>query len=515
MPGARLSVRKIREILRLKFDLKRSNREVGRACRVSAGTVWDVMHRLKASGLQWPVPDHLSDEALEERLYRDHTSSATSRPTPDWADIHHELRKPHVTLALLWQEYRRIHPEDGYEYSRFCELYADWRDTRCNPIMRQHHRLGEKAFVDFAGSTIPIVCRLTGLISPAQLFVAVLGGSNLTFIEPVPAQDLLSWLRAHVAMFDYFGGCPEVVVPDNLKAGVTKACFYDPVINPSYQALADHYGVAILPARSRKPRDKAKAEQGVLMAERWVVAVLRKQTFYSIQDLRRAIWELNERINDKPFRKIPGCRRSLFEGSERPLLRPLPSEPFQVMLRREMTVHLDYHVELEGQFFSVPYRLIKKKVMVHYTAGLVEIFHDNRKVASHERKAGVLYHTERDHMPSHHRFLAEWSPERFQTWSAKMGPATAELVGLLLQSREHPEQSFRACLGILQGLPRKYGPVRVEAACARALAVGGHSYRSVASILDRSLDQQPLPGAPVEFPSAGIHENVRGAAYYN
>lgn len=513
MPAVRLPMRTVREILRMKFDLGRSHRDIGLACRISPSTVGDLLHRFRASKLEWPLPLNLSDRGLEGRLYRLEPSSAEDRPLPDWQAISVELRKKHVTLALLWQEYWEQHPgEDAYGYSRFCDLYRHWKETEQPPILRQTHKLGERVFVDFAGDTIPLVCSVTGEAKPIHLFVAVLGGSNYTYIEATRGEDLTSWIGAHTRMVEYFGGCPEVVVPDNLKSGVTKADFYDPQLNPTYQAWADHYEVAILPARKRKPRDKAKVEQGVLLAERWVIAVLRNRTFYDFEELRTAVWELNDRLNEKKFRKIPGCRRTLFEQEEKATLRPLPAEPFALIFRKSARVYLDYHVEFEGQFFSVPYKYAKRKVELRYTARTVEIYYDCERIAIHERTPGRRFITNEDHMPPNHRFLTDWNPERFLAWAGKTGASTRAMVERLLAARRHPEQSYRACLGILQGLPRQYGAERVELACSRAVSLGATAYENVKNILERGLESVVEQESPAL--SAGLHENVRGADYY-
>ena len=512
MPGSRLSVRKIKEIARLRFELKRTHREIALACRVSPSTVGDTLTRLQVAGLSWPLPADLGDEALEERLYRVEPCDATSRPLPDWTEVHRELRRKGVTLALLWQEYRAAN-SDGFEYSWYCQNYAEWRG-RLQLVMRQSHKLGEKVFVDYAGDTIPVYCSATGEVRQAKLFVGVLGGSSYTYVEAGWGEDLTSWTTAPARMFAIFGGVPEVAVPDNLKSGVTKPNFYDPEINPTYGDLADHYGIAVIPARPRKPRDKAKVEGAVLLVERWISAVLRNRKFYDLAELNAAIAELRERLNEKPFRKLPGSRGTLFELEEKPLLRPLPAEPYVFAHRVRMKVYLDYHVEVEGYHFSVPHRLVKQLVDVRYTATFLEVFFRGQRVASHIRNPHLLFSTLPEHMPANHRWRAEWTPERFQALASKFGPATEAMTTQLLTSAKHPEQAFRLCLGLLQHLGTRYDS-RLEAACARALAVGAHSYRSVESILERGLDRLPLPGKSATVLTAGFHENVRGPNYYN
>lgn len=513
MPRKRLSMRKIREILRLKHYCNCSIREISRSCGIGRGTVGDYLHRAKAAGLGWPLPDELSDTALEQQLFPSSAPrTAQSKFIPDFHEVHKELQsRKSVTLNLLWQEYKEQHP-DGYQYSWFCHSYRDWA-ARLDVVMRHEHRAGEKLFVDYAGQTVEVVDSETGEVSKAQIFVAVLGAGSYTYAEATASQGLEDWIGSHVRAFFFYGGVPEAVVPDNLKSGVSKACRYEPDINPTYNDLARHYQTVILPARVRKPRDKAKAETGVLLVERWILAKLRKHTFFSLDELNREIKRLLRELNDKPFQKLPGSRKSRFEKIDKPALKPLPSEPYELAYWKKAMVHIDYHVEVERHYYSVPYSLVKKKLDVRYTASTVECFYRNKRVASHLRDNRPGRHTTiKEHMPVSHRKYLEWTPDRFKRWAAKIGPQTFILTETLLVKRGHPQQAYRSLLGILR-LGKAYGNGRLEAACERALHINALSYRSIESILKNGLDQKPLPGScnkttPVK------HNNIRGAGYY-
>ncbi len=512
MPRPRSAMRKIREVLRLSLADGLSRRQVGVATGLPYTTVADHLARARAAGLDWPLPDDLDDAALEARLF----SSAAlppgpARPLPDWADVHRELRRKGVTLQLLWFEYKERHP-DGYQYTQFVERYRRWA-RQLDVVMRHEHRAGEKLFVDYPGQTLPITDPETGQISPAQLFVAVLGASSYTYATATASQALPDWIGAHVGAFEFFAGAPAIIVPDNLRSGVTRADRYEPEINRTYAELAAHYGCAVIPARPRKPRDKAKVEAGVLVAERWILAALRDRTFFSLAEANGAIRERLAWLNERPFKKLPGSRASLFAEIDRPALRPLPARRFEYATWKQATVNIDYHVEVDRHWYSVPYGLVGQRTDVRASATTVEVFVRGRRVASHLRSSKPGRHTtEPDHMPESHRRHLEWSPGRIVRWAEVTGPATGALVAAILASRPHPEQGYRSCLGILR-LGRRYGPERLEPAAARALAIGAHSYRSVESILRTGLDRQPLPDAAPAGP-ARRHENVRGGTYY-
>lgn len=509
-------MRKVRDILRLAVGQGLSHRQVGAAVGVPFTTVADHLRRAREAGLGWPLPDDLDDAALEALLFRKEPALPTeARPLPDWEYIHRELRRPAVTLMLLWLEYKECHPEDGYSYSQFCHHYRLWQ-RHLDLVMRQEHRAGEKLFVDFPGQRLPIYDRRINAVAfEAELFVAVLGASNYLYAEAVPSQELAHWVGAHVHAFEFFGSVPRIVVCDNLRAGVTRAHRYEPDINATYQEMATHYDLAIIPARAGKPRDKAKVEAGVLLAERWILARLRNRRFSSLGEANEAIAELVEAINDRPFRKMAGSRRSLFEELERPVMRPLPAQRYEfARWRVGVKVNIDYHVEVDGHYYSVPYQLVGQRVDARFTASTVEVFHSARRVASHLRSYVRGRHTtDAAHMPVAHRRHAEWSPSRIIAWARQTGPATAGLAEAILDARPHPEQGYRSCLGIIR-LADRYGAERVEAACRRALAARALSYRSVESILRHGLDSQPLqPEGPARVHPG--HANLRGASYYH
>jgi transposase len=413
---------------------------------------------------------------------------------------------------LLWQEHKEQYPQ-GYQYSQFCHLYRQWA-KRVDPVMRQEHRAGEKLFVDYAGQTVPVYDLHTNQMREAQIFVAVLGASNYTYAEATWTQSLPDWIGSHSRAFIFFAGVPRVLVPDNLKAGVKKASFYEPDINPTYLDLANHYGTVVIPARVGKPKDKAKVETGVQIVERWILARLRNRQFFSLRQLNQAIAELLEDLNNKPFQKLPGSRKSAFESMDRPALNPLPSQPYQFAEWKKATVNVDYHIEVDRHYYSVPHALIKKKIDVRITNNTIECFYKSNRVASHIRSSNKGRHsTVKEHMPKSHQMWAAWTPQRFIRWAAKIGPHTQSLIENVLNSRAHPQQGFRSCLGILR-LAKSYGDDRLDAACRRAVTIGGTSYRSVQSILKHNLDQKPLPDQSSESPPIE-HVNIRGARYYH
>jgi len=512
MPRERLSMRVIKEVLRLRYEAGLPYSAIAASCRQGQTTVRNYVLRAQAAGLSWPLPEGLDEEQLERLLFPPPAPSAVRRPPADWPAIHQELRRKGVTLGLLWQEYKQAHP-DGYQYSQFCELYRRFAST-LEPVLRQHYVAGEKLFVDYAGQTVPVVDRRTGEVREAQIFVAVSGASNYTYVEATWTQTREDWLGAHRRCFEFMGGVHALVVPDNLKVGVKSPCFYDPELNRAYQELAEHYGAAVLPARVRRPRDKAKAEAGVQGVERWILAPLRNRRFFSLYELNQALWELLADYNRRPFYKLESCRQSLFEQLEKPALRPLPAQPYEFAEWRKARVSVDYHVEVERHYYSVPYQLLRQQVEVRITAQVVEIFHRGQRVASHLRSTLRGHHTTiAEHMPHNHREYLEWSPSRLTRWAQQIGPATAAVVEQILNSRAHPQQGYRACLGILRlGKPCS---ARLEAACQRALAIGALSYRSINSILKHGLEAQPLPATSASSTSPIAHANIRGAQYYH
>jgi transposase len=513
MPAERAPMRKVREVLRLKHALGLSERQIAASVGVSRSTVAEYLRRAGAAGITWPVPDGMHDGELERRLFT--LPSFEPKPTrwlPDWDHVHKELKRHGVTLLLLWEEYRAQHV-DGYGYSRFCDLYRDWLKT-VSPTMRQTHAAGEKLFVDWAGDTVPVFDAITGQERRAHIFVAALGASNYTFVEARWSEALPDWIGAHVNAFAAIGGVPGAVVCDNLKAGVTTACRYEPGINRTYQELATHYDTAILPTRPRKPRDKAKVEVGVLIVERYVLARVRKRRFFSLTELNVAIREIVVDLNARVMRKVGVSRIELLETIERPKLKALPSEPYQYAEWKKCRVAPDYHVEVDHHYYSVPSRLIRQEVEARITDTTIEVFHKGSRVASHVRSHLRNRHTTiQQHMPSAHRRYAEWTPSRMMRHAASIGPATIALIEAIMKAKPHPEQGFRACLGILR-LERSYGSARLEAACRRGNEIGATTYGSIASILKSGLDKayakEPTPEAPPIR-----HGNIRGTGYYH
>lgn len=512
MSKERLSMRKISEVLRLKYELDLSNRRIAGSCAVGRTTVADYLERFKESGLSWPLPEGLSQAELERQLFPEPSAVGVERPLPDWPEVHQELRRKGMTLMRLWQEYKEQYPATGYQYSQFARRYDEWLG-RVDIVMRQVHRAGEKLFVDYAGQTVPVVSPGSGEVRPAQVFVAVLGASRYTYCEATWSQSTEDWIGSHVRAFAFFGGAPELVVPDNLKAAVRRAHRYDPEINPAYAELLRHYGVAVVPARVAKPRDKAPAEAGVLLVERWILACLRHRTFFRLGELNQAIAELLERLNTRPFQKLPGSRRSQFEALDRPALRPLPSTPYEPAQWFKARVAPNLHIRIAEAYYSVPCVLVKREVEARLTERTLEIFHQGERVAVHPRNPRPGgYTTQPGHLPVGHQRYLEWTPERLQRWAAEIGPHTADLITRVLDGRPFPQQAFNACLGILR-LGKAHGLERLEAACRRALHFGTPSYRSIESILKHGLDRQPLPGDAQ--PPAPPHDNLRGARYYH
>ncbi len=514
MPGKRLTMRKIREALRLRAA-GFGKREIAASIAAGKSTVYEMLARAEALGLTWPLPDDLDDERLEEMLYPPPSAGgAAARPVPDWRTVHRELKRRdhHVTLRLIWLEWREGHP-DGYGYSQFCYHYKAWLAGQ-DVVMRLSYRAGERCFVDFSGDTMQVVDPDSGEARKAEIFVAVLGCSGLLYVEATRGQDLRSWLGAHEHMWAYYGGVAEVTVPDNLRSAVSKACFYDPELNPSYAELAEHFGTVVLPTRTARPRDKAAVEAGVLVCERWVLAALRNRRFFSLAELNEAIRARLELVNSRPFRGEPTSRRELFSELERDALGPLPKAPYTFSEWKNVTVNIDYHVEgPDRRYYSVPYRLVHQRLQLRATANTIEVFRSAQRVASHAREYGRRrYVTDPAHMPASHRAHAEWTPSRLVAWARTISPDAGTLAEKLLESRPHPEHAYRSCLGLMS-LTRRYGTDRVGAACTRALRCGAISYSSVKSILAEGLDQVPLREAE-QLPSPPEHENLRGARYY-
>jgi len=516
----RHAMRKIREVLRLRYELGLSTRAIASSCSIAKGSVGDYLKRAEKAGLTWEQARDLSDAEVESRLFRYvGWNEPNTRAPIDYAWVHRELRRPGVTLQQLWIEYREAAVQRGgrggaYQYSQFCDLYAGFRG-RLEPSMRQVHHAGEKAFVDYSGKKPHIVDRETGEVIEVELFVMVLGASNYTYAEATRTQRLGDFVASNVHAFAYFGCVPEVMVPDQLRSAVSGPHRYDPDINPTYLEMAQHYGIAIIPARPRKPKDKSKVEVGVQIAQRWILACLRNRTFFSLDELNAAIAELLERLNTRPFQKLDGCRRSAFESIDRPAMKPLPQARYELAEWKDAKVGIDYHVDYEERLYSVPHALIGAEVEVRATATTVEILHGNERVASHRRSYGPKGTpvTIEAHRPKSHRDYGAWPPSRIVSWAASIGPSVASVVERILADKPHPEQGYRSCMALIR-TAKQYGHERTDAACKRALAIGAPTRKSVEAILKRGLDRAPVDDGDAA-PRIVVHENVRGGEYFD
>jgi transposase len=509
-----LSMRQIKEMLKLKHQNRLSIREIARSCGLPASTVGDYLKRAEAAGLKWPLPEELGEEQLLEKLLGLASGAITTEAAkglPDWKHLYQELRRPGVTLQLLWQEYRQVHPE-GYAYSRFCQLYREWAAT-LDPVLRQVHVPGQRMFVDWAGQTVPIHHASDGTTGAAHLFVAVLGASNKTFAEAFPNEQLPCWIAGHCHAYAFFGGVAQITVPDNPKTAVVRACRYEPLLQRSYQEMAEHYGTVVIPARPARPRDKAKVETGVQISERQILAVLRDQRFFSVGALNQAISPLLAKLNEQPFQKLEGSRNRWFEAQEKSQLRPLPERPFELATWSKATANIDYHVVVDNHYYSVPYQLIHEELDVRTTDSTVELFHHHKRVAAYPRSAQRGgFSTLEEHRPKAQQKHLEWTPSRIIQWAGKIGPHCARVVEQIMASRPHPEQGFRSCLGIIR-LGKAEGALRLETACRRALHFGTCSYTSIKSILQHHLENQPLEQQlNLQSPQ---HDNLRGSPYYS
>jgi transposase len=514
MPTPEVSMRKIKTLLRLHFESKLSQHRIASSVQLSVGVVNKYIKRAIAAGLCWPLPaEYEDDDKLRICLKPAVTvATATSKPVIAFADVHRELQRKSVTLQLLWEEYKPTvaHP---ISYNHFCLLYREWKKAQPKS-MRQTHKAGDKAFIDYAGQTMEIIDPDTGEIREAQIFVGILGASNYTYAEATWSQQLPDWIASNRRMLEFFGGVPALMVPDNLKSGITKACRYEPDTNPTYADFIDYYGTAVLPARPCKPKDKAKVENAVLVVERWILARLRNQTFAGLTELNYAIRELIRDLNSRPFKKRPGSRLSTFEEIDKPALRPLPARPYEYTHYKKARVHIDYHVELEQHYYSVPYQLISKEVGLRFTRERIECWHQGKQIALHVRSYKKGAHTTLpEHMPKSHRKHMEWTPGRFLNWATQIGSATTRLVKHLLECKPHPEQGYRSCLGLLN-LSKRFGDTRLEKACERAWQLGAKTRRSVDSILTHNLENTPIPQEKIAS-STIHHENLRGKKHYH
>jgi transposase len=514
MSAKRITMRKIRDILRLRLAGGLSIRQIKASTKVSIGAIQKLLARAEEEGLSWPLPPELDDDSrLASLFYPAADTRASSRyQVPDWSAIHQELKRKGVTKQLLWEEYTQQYPNRCYSYSQFCDRYAHWRGLQ-KRSMRQTHKAGEKCFVDYAGQTVSIVSPSTGECREAQIFVAVLGASNYTYAEASLSQSLPDWLASHVRAFEYFGGTSAIVTPDNLKSGVTKACRYDPQLNASYQQLAEHYQVAVVPARPYKPKDKAKAEVGVQIVERWILARLRRHTFFSLAELNQCIRALLVELNDRPFKQLPGTRRQAFEQLDKPALRPLPRQPYRFVDIKPVKVNIDYHVQYQQHHYSVPHQYVGETLELHAGEHLVTVYFRQQQVATHARACRPGTTTEAAHMPKRHRKHQQWTPGRLKNWAQELGPEVLQWVTRQLNIKDHPEQAYRVCLGLLN-LSREYPAQRLDAACRIANREGLLRLKQINSILRTNRDQLPEQ-LSLETTLLQDHENIRGPHHFH
>lgn len=505
---------KIRHTLQLLHSGNLSTRQIGAALGISKSTVSDIASYTRAAGLDWSEAQHLSDEELQARLYRPPVARQSRQFEPDYAELHSELKRAGVTLQLLWEEYQRQHQGAAYKYSAFCEKYQQWA-KRLKRSMRQTHEAGDKLFVDYAGQTVPVVDASTGEITQAQVFVAVLGASNFTYACATPGQKAADWVASIIAALEFIGGVPRLLVPDQPRALMTRPDRYEPTSHRLLEELSQHYSLAVLPARPAKPRDKPKVEVAVQVVERWILARLRHQRFFSLGALNKAIAALLQDLNERPFKKLPGCRCSAFASLDQPALKALPATRMAIARFKPARVNIDYHVELDGHYYSAPHRLVGQMVELRITASTVEVLHGQTRVAAHTLNPRRGAHTTTpEHMPASHRAHLQWTPAKLIAWAERVGAATAAVVRWQMEHRAHPEQGYRSCLGLMR-LGREYGPDRLEAACARAQSIRAPHYKSIASILSFGLDQRALDAPIATQASLPLHENVRGPDYYH
>lgn len=507
-------MRNLREILRLRFQASLSLRQIQSSQRVSLGAVQGIVSQATAQGLDWSSVEQLDDSQLAQLFYPESDVRVSSQfQLPDWVQVHQELKRKGVTRHLLWEEYTQAYPNRSYSYPQYCYLYQAW-EKKQKRSMRQAHKAGDKLFVDYAGQTVSIVNSETGEIRSAQIFVAVMGASNYTFCEATWSQSLPDWLGSHARAFEFLGGVPRLIVPDNLKSGVSKPCRYDPDLNPSYQQLAAHYGCAVMPARPYKPKDKAKAEVGVQIIERWILAKLRHQTFFSLAELNLCIKALLEAVNAKPFKQLKGSRVQWFESLDRPALQPLPKQPYQYTDIKTVKVNVDYHIQYEQHLYSAPHHLVGEKLQLHASDQLIELYFQHQRVTSHVRSYRPGTTTIPEHMPTRHQKHHQWSAGRLMNWAQDIGDEVLVWVKTQLQQKPHEQQAYRVCSGLLN-LSRHYPVGRLNRACAIANQNRLYRLKQIKSILHSNQDQllsdtkEPLSLLPQ------THENIRGPGHFH
>jgi transposase len=509
MPAQRLSMRKLRDILRLKLQSGLSVRQIHRSLRMSVGTVSKILQKAQTLELDYPVIMQLDDSELAKLFYPNaDTRLSNEFEMPDWFTIHKELMAKGMTRYLLWEEYAEQYPTRSYGYAQFCHHYLKWSKQQ-KRSMRQIHKAGEKLFVDYAGQTVPIVCGSSGEVRTAQIFVAVMGASNYTYAEATYTQTLSDWVQSHARCFTFLGGVPEIVVPDNLKSGVTKACNYDPDVNPTYQQLAVHYGVAIVPARPYKPKDKAKAEVGVQIIERWILARIRYMTFFSLAELNQTIKALLDDVNNRHSMHLKGSRKDWFEAIDKPNLSPLPMHAYEYTDIKPVKVNIDYHVQYDDHFYSVPHHLVGERIELHAKFNTIDVYFCSNLVANHARQYRYGMTTTPAHMPSKHEVYHKWDKRKLVNWAKNVGPASLDWVETQFQRKSHNEQAFRVCLGMLN-LAKKYPNGRLDKACAIANRHKLYRLKQIKDILKSNQDKLLQDTSETASTLPQVHENIRG-----
>lgn len=509
--GAKMPMEKFREIMRL-HELGRNQTEISRSCKIARSTVQDYLRRAAAKSLSYAQLEQMSDSEAQSLLGKGKRKTNASPETIAYDYIHRELAKKGVTLALLWQEGLDT-GEWSCSYGNFCRRYNKWKG-RHNLSMRQIHKPGDKLFVDYSGLTVPVLDLATGNVATAEIFVACFGASNYTYAEATPSQALSHWIGSHQRALTFYGGVPAAIVPDNLKSGVTAPCRYEPGINRSYHDFAEHYGVAVIPARVRKPRDKAKVEKAVQEVERQILAPLRHRQFTNLTDLNEAIREYLSKLNNRKMKGYGLSRLALFKRTDQPELKPLPVYPFVFATWKTARVNVDYHIEVAKHYYSVPYWFARREVTVKVSEQLVEVFYDHGRIAAHPRSIAQYRHTTQpDHMPPEHWAYKHQSKERFIAWAEQSGPHTKAQVSAIFDKKVHEEQAFRSVKG-LQRLATQYGPQRLEFACRRANSFGMTGLRRLKAILKSHLDEVPMVADEPDSPIID-HDNLRGQQYYN
>jgi len=503
----RKSMRRIKECYRLYFEVGLSQNAIARALKIGRATVWEYIQRIKRDESDWDELKTLPEDELELRLFTSQHQENDSRPLPDWEEVHKELHsQSYVTLQILWQEYIAKFP-NGYSYQRFCFYYREWA-KRYKVYMRQRHVAGEKLFVDYSGKKPRIRDLTTGKDREVELLVMSWGVSHYTYFEAHESQSLPDWIAGHCRGYEYFGCAPHIEVDDNLKSAVNKACRYDPDLNLTFTECAQHYGVAVVPARSGKPKDKGKVENGVLLAQRWALACIRNRIFYSLAELNIALRELNKIFNDKKLQKLTQSRKELFLELDKPNALPLPEKSFEYREWKHPRVGFDYHIEVDNNFYSVPWILASKVVSVRIMERTVEVFYNRERVALHHRcTLKHQYTTVSEHMPPAHQKHIEWNPARLYKWAEKIGPATRNLIEKVIKSKFHPQQGFRPAMGILR-LSKTYSESRLENAAELALKFGFVRVRQISDLLKHGMDKKDQPTVCVE------NKNSRGKTYF-